>query len=102
MARNFKELRDRMSPERRARSEARAADMAAEMRLSEIRKALEMTQVELAKIAGMTQSEISRIENSADLHLSTLNRVLHAMGARATIHVEWEDGASTELTHLVT
>jgi len=49
MARNFRELQEKISPESRARSEARAQDMLKKLPLSELREAQNLTQAELAK-----------------------------------------------------
>ena len=48
MARNFKELRDKMSPERRARVEKRVQETLKGMPLEELREARELTQTQLA------------------------------------------------------
>lgn len=44
MARSFEELRKQVSPERRARSQRRAEELMAELRLREVRAACELTQ----------------------------------------------------------
>lgn len=50
MANKFTELRTRMSPESRARSEAKAQVMLAEMPLNELRQARGLTQKMLAEM----------------------------------------------------
>jgi hypothetical protein len=49
MARNFNELRSKMSPGQRARAEARAAELMKAVPLAQIRKARELTQIALAE-----------------------------------------------------
>ena len=49
-ARNFNELRAKMSPEARARSEAIAREMLANMPLDELRAARNLTQEHLAAL----------------------------------------------------
>ena len=57
MARSFKELRDRMSPEARARVDRRVRDSLLEMNLQELRQQVSgITQAELADLMKVTQS----------------------------------------------
>lgn len=52
------------------------------MTLKDLRLALHLSQEEVAKRAGMTQGEYSRLEHRDDHKLSTLTRVVQAMGGR--------------------
>ncbi len=80
MVRKFKELRDRMSPERRARNEAKALALLAAMDLSELRNACQITQEELAARLEVAQSNVSRLERRRDMLVSTLREVIEALG----------------------
>ena len=80
MARNIKELEQKMSPESRARAEALTKDMMAEMLLSEIRKFMGLTQEELASNLDITQPSLSKLENQDDMHISTPRRLISALG----------------------
>jgi len=53
--RKFSELRDKMSPARRARSDARVKEMMEEMLLAELRKFAGRTQDEVASELGVSQ-----------------------------------------------
>lgn len=79
---NFNELRKRMTPRRRARNKAAARGVMAEMALSELRKAAGLTQVELAGVLGVSQANLSKLENQDDMQVSTLARLVRAMGGR--------------------
>lgn len=92
--RNFNELRARMSPESRARVEARVRETLKEMALSELRKAKEVTQQELADALNIGQGEVSKLESRADMHLSTLAGVVSALGGKLTLRAEFPDGES--------
>jgi DNA-binding XRE family transcriptional regulator len=92
MARNFKELEARMSPERIARSNARVRKMLAEMPLNELREARELTQDSLADILGINQAAVSKLENRMDMYLSTLRRFVEAMGGQLVISAHFPDG----------
>ena len=82
MARKFQELRDRMSPERRAKSKARAKEMMTEMLLSEIRKETGLTQDDLAESLEIKQPSLSKLESSTDMQISTLRRIVEALGGK--------------------
>ena len=60
MAKNFKELQAKMSPERRARNAAAAKKMVEEMPLDELREARELTQEQLARVLRVNQAEVSK------------------------------------------
>lgn len=85
MAKSFKMLRGKMSPETRARAKARTEAMLAEMALPELRKAFEVSQEDLAKLLKVTQASVSKIENREDLHLSTLIAYVKALGGELEI-----------------
>jgi len=92
MAKNFNELRKRMSPESRARSHAMAEKMLAEMPLNELREARRLTQEQLAEQLGVGQAHVSRLERRADMYVSTLGRVIEAMGGHLEIRAVFPDG----------
>jgi DNA-binding XRE family transcriptional regulator len=93
MAKNFKTLREKMSPESRERSRALAAKYRAEMPLDELREAREMTQVTLAQILKVNQAAVSKIERRTDMYVSTLQNFIKAMGGELRITAEFPDGA---------
>jgi transcriptional regulator with XRE-family HTH domain len=76
MAQNFKELEAKMRPE----SRSRAKEMIAEMLLAEIRQAVGLTQEQLAAALGIKQPSLSRLESQHDMQVSTLQRLVRALG----------------------
>ena len=92
MARSFKELRDKMTPEAQSRSRAKAAVMIEEMALDELRAARQLTQEHLSKILGVNQSAISKLERRTDMYLSTLRDFIQAMGGKLEIRATFPDG----------
>lgn len=92
MARNFKELREKMSPESRERSRGLAAKYRAEMPLDELREAREMTQVHLARILKVNQAAVSKMERRTDMYISTLQNFVRAMGGELKIIARFPDG----------
>jgi transcriptional regulator with XRE-family HTH domain len=93
MAKKFKELMDKMSPERRASIEARVRELEAEMPLDELREAREFTQEHLAKILKVRQAAVSKLERRADMYLSTLEKFIEAMGGELQIRAIFPEGA---------
>lgn len=92
MARNFRELQEKMSPESRARSEARAQAMLKELPLSELREAQNLTQVELAKRLNIGQDAVSKLEHRADMYLSTLSDFVRAAGGSLELTARFPSG----------
>jgi len=62
-----------------------------EMDLRAIRELLGKTQVDLAEATDMTQSEVSRLERRPDVRLSTLKRVVEALGGEIEIFATFGD-----------
>lgn len=94
MAHKFSELRERMSPDRRSRNEAKALALLAAMDLSELRNARRVTQEELAARLEVAQSNVSRLERRCDMLVSTLREVVEALGGELHLVAFFpEDGA---------
>jgi transcriptional regulator with XRE-family HTH domain len=85
MARNFRELQAKMKPERLAKIKARANEKMAEMLLAEIRRLAGLTQEELAATLGIKQPTLSRLESQEDMQISTLRRLIEALGGKLEI-----------------
>ena len=62
-----------------------------EMDLRAIRELLGKTQVDLAEATDMTQSEVSRLERRPDVRLSTLKRIVEALGGEIEIFATFGD-----------
>lgn len=67
------------------------------VRLAELRQGLGMSQGELAERAGVGQANISRIEGRDDLRISTLARIVEAMGASLSIRARFPNGVEREI-----
>ena len=92
MARKFRELQAKMSPAARARSEARARAMLAEMPLQELRRARGLSQEALAATLKVRQASISKLERRTDMYISTLRSHIRAMGGELEIVARFPDG----------
>ena len=93
MARKFSELRSKMSPQARARVDARVVATLHQLPLLELRKARNLSQQKLAEALETTQGEVSKIEHRTDLYLSTLRNYIEAMGGELDIIARFKDGA---------
>jgi transcriptional regulator with XRE-family HTH domain len=92
MAKNFRELEAKMSPRARARSDAKAQKMIAEMALNELRQAMGITQERLAKALRINQAGVSKIESRSDIFVSTLRKAIEAMGGKLDIRAKFPAG----------
>jgi DNA-binding XRE family transcriptional regulator len=87
--------------ERRARVDARAAELIAEeMTLRDLRRALERTQVDLARQLGVKQETVSRLEKRSDMLLSTLSGYVAAMGGELDLVAKFPDRPAIRLKAL--
>ncbi len=92
MAKNFKLLQARMSPEARARSQAKAEKMITAMALDELRAARDLTQQTLAKKLRVNQSAISKLERRTDMYVSTLHDIIKGLGGALEIRAVFPEG----------
>jgi transcriptional regulator with XRE-family HTH domain len=92
MAKNFKLLQARMSPEAFARSQAKAEAMIREMTLADLREAKKLTQKQLAEKMHVNQAAVSRLERRADMYVSTLQRIIKKMGGELDIRARFPHG----------
>lgn len=89
---NLDRIKKALSPARRKKIEARAAQLVAEeMTLQELRHARKLTQVRMAKALGISQDGVSRLEKRSDLLLSTLRKAVAAMGGNLSLVAEFPD-----------
>jgi transcriptional regulator with XRE-family HTH domain len=86
MAKSFDELANRvMSAKARARAAKRARELLGELLLSEVRKLAGKTQGELARQLGIRQPSLSKLENQEDMQISTLQKIIGALGGEVRI-----------------
>lgn len=86
------DLRDQaLEPEERDEVDGQIADELFAMDLRAMRELLGKTQEEVAEAAKMTQSEISRMERRSDHRLSTLRRLVKALGGDLEVVANFGD-----------
>ena len=81
-----------MPKERREKIEKRAQKIVLGMALQELRKRRKLSQKQLADDLNLNQAALSKMENQADMQVSTLRRILSAMGGRLKIVAQFPDG----------
>jgi predicted XRE-type DNA-binding protein len=90
--RPFSDLMKDWSPERRARSNARQAELAAELvSLEQLREGLGLSQEELANVMEVQQPAISKLVRRSDMKVSTLRDLIAAMGGELHITATFPD-----------
>ena len=89
---SVKVLFEKVSPQRQARIDDNVRQMKTEMLLSELRKLSDLTQVEVAESLGISQPEISRLEGREDMQISTLAKLVRALGGELEISVKFPNG----------
>jgi transcriptional regulator with XRE-family HTH domain len=88
----FSELFAEMSPEARARVDARVRETVARLRLADIREAIGQTQLVMAAKLKLGQASVSKIESATDMYLSTLRRYIEALGGELVISAKFPEG----------
>ena len=101
MSIDLETMMKRVSPQRRAKIDARASELIAEeMTLQDLRKARALTQVRLAELLSIKQESVSNLEKRSDLLLSTLRSYVEAMGGELTLVARFPDRPPVTLTSL--
>ena len=90
MAISHEEVLAGLSPEMRARVEARTQELIEEeMTLRDLRSVQHLTQKSMAEILGVEQDSVSRMERRADMLLSTMSSYVEAMGGKLCLIAEF-------------
>lgn len=101
MGKSLDEMKGKLSKKRRAKINARAAELISEeMTMRDLRKALALTQKTVAKKLGINQDNVSRLESRSDVLLSTLQAYVHSLGGELRLMAEFPDRPSVVLSGL--
>ena len=92
MVHKFSEIREKMSPEARARSEKLFKEALAEMPLQELRNARGLSQKMLADALHIQQPAVAKLEKRTDMYISTLRSHIQAMGGELEVIARFPDG----------
>jgi transcriptional regulator with XRE-family HTH domain len=92
MAKPFRTLREKMSPDAQRRAAEKTEVMIRELALDELRAARDLTQEQLAKALGVEQGAVSKMERRTDMYISTLQTAIRAMGGDLEIRAIFPEG----------
>lgn len=94
MAKSFDDLvKKTTSLQTRRRAAQRAHQLLGELLLGEVRQATGKSQTEVAKLLGIKQPSLSKLERQADMQLSTLRRIVEALGGELDVVANFPQGA---------
>ena len=94
MAKSFDELVKRTTTQKtRQRAAARTRELLGELLLSEIRKLAGKSQRQVAVSLGIKQPSLSKLEKQSDMQISTLRRIVNALGGELEVIARFPKGA---------
>jgi DNA-binding XRE family transcriptional regulator len=94
MAKSFDELVKRTTnAQTQRRAAKRTKELLSELLVSELRQLSGKSQVQLAKEPGIKQPTLSKIENQSDMQISTLRRIVRALGGELEVLARFPSGA---------
>jgi DNA-binding XRE family transcriptional regulator len=76
----------------RIKAAARTRELLEELLLAEVRKATGRTQKQVANELGMKQPSLSKLEKQADMQISTLRRLVEALGGKLEVIAQFPQG----------
>ncbi|MDE0507728.1 MAG: XRE family transcriptional regulator [Gammaproteobacteria bacterium] len=88
----FEKLTKDFTPRRRARVNARKAELREAMLLHELREARALTQKAIGEVLKVKQPAVARLERRADMYVSNLRAYIEAMGGQLKIVAEFPQG----------
>jgi len=93
MAKSFDELVRRTTTEKtRQRAAARTRTLLGELLLSEIRELAGKSQRQVADVLGIKQPSLSKLEKQSDMQISTLRRIVNALGGELEVIARFPKG----------
>jgi transcriptional regulator with XRE-family HTH domain len=96
MAKSFDELVMRTTTkEVRERARHRTEELLGEMLLAELRKAHKVSQNQLARAMGIRQPSLSKLEKQTDMQVSTLQKLVNALGGTVEVSARFGDKTVT-------
>jgi len=93
MAKSFDELvRQTTTKKTRARAALRTQEMLAELLLREVRQLAGKSQRQVAQALGIKQPSLSKLENQSDMQISTLRKIVQALGGELEVLAKFPKG----------
>lgn len=93
MAKSFDALVKRTTTKKtRDRAARRTQELLRELLLGEIRELRGKSQQQVAKAIGIKQPSLSKLERQSDMQISTLQRIVKALGGRLEVMARFPSG----------
>jgi transcriptional regulator with XRE-family HTH domain len=93
MAKSFDEMARRTTTKKtRQRAIARTRELLGELLLSEIRQRAGKSQQQVADALGIKQPSLSKLEKQSDMQISTLRRIVNALGGELEVSARFPSG----------
>src|SRR5207302_9263110 len=93
MAKSFDDLVERTTSKKtRDRAARRTRELLGELLLSEVRKLAGKSQRQLAEALGIKQPSLSKLEKQTDMQISTLQRIVRALGGELEVIARFPRG----------
>jgi transcriptional regulator with XRE-family HTH domain len=93
MAKSFDDLVKRTTTKKtRAAAARRAQELLGELLLSEVRHLAGKSQQEVAETLGMKQPSLSKLEKQGDMQISTLRKIINALGGELEVLARFPKG----------
>jgi transcriptional regulator with XRE-family HTH domain len=93
MAKSFDELVKRTTTKKtQARAALRTQKLLAELLLSEVRQLTGKSQQQVAQSLGIKQPSLSKLEKQADMQISTLRKIVRALGGELEVLARFPKG----------
>lgn len=94
MAKTFDALVKRTTSKRtRDRAVSRTKELLGELPVGQLRQLAGKSQRELAKILGIKQPSLSKLEKQSDMQISTLQKIIEALGGELDVVARFPKGA---------
>lgn len=94
MAKSFDALVKRTTTKTtRERASVRTRELLGELLVGELRQAVGKSQRELAKLLGIKQPSLSKLENQSDIQVSTLQKIVRALGGELDLVARFPTGS---------
>jgi len=93
MAKAFDDLVKRVTTKKtQAKAARRAQELLGELLLSEVRQLAGKSQQEVAETLGMKQPSLSKLEKQGDMQISTLRKIIKALGGELEVLARFPKG----------
>jgi transcriptional regulator with XRE-family HTH domain len=92
MAKSFDDLVKQTTTKTQAKAARRAQELLGELLLREIRQLSGKSQHEIAETLGIKQPSLSKLERQSDMHISTLQIIVNALGGELEVLAHFPKG----------